>query len=567
MPETEKRQMKIKCPSCGSKLDVTDIEPFTVVPCPQCGYEVTIPKRFLSYVLEERLEAKGGICRYRALEESLDREVYVVTCDVSEATPQERLEQYLETLRKAASQEIAGTAAVYACGRTGNGVYAVSQMASRTAGGDAQLAWKEARTLIAAFALILQKLAEAGVVHGALGEQSFCVDDHGNPLLCGLGEGVLLAGRLLDNPYASPERRDGGGCTLAADLYGFGVWCVRLLTGRTPTCEMDIDCLRDVLPDVPLNVVGVLGRMMSRSVLRRPHGYGSLLSELRIAEQTSSGKAKVMCVRRDEREGQLVSAEKSAGWCVPLMVVLFLLMFGGAGGWMAWQMVRKPNETPRPSLDLQRKEAVAEEEETVMADEAVDGVAHTAIESLPQEYRRQRPRPDDLRFDDDAVQKYLLLIPESSRLVEKERLARIIGIREYLFSLLRMPCRPEKSRGLRLRDGSFIKGYVAMGAESSGLAIRPLDGERQSLQVTSIRLEELEWSEIWRMLDFYGQERKAMGQRGVQTNREIFEHYLNSALVCEWYGYRKEAVVFARKAMAAKPDGRNVVEKFGLIKK
>ena len=58
-----------------------------------------------------------------------------------------------------------------------------------------------------------------------------------------------------------------------------------------------------------------------------------------------------------------------------------------------------------------------------------------------------------------------------------------------------------------------------------------------------------------------------MGQRGVQTNREIFEHYLNSALVCEWYGYRKEAVAFARKAVAAKPDGRNVVEKFGLIKK
>ena len=568
MPETEKRQMKIKCPSCGVKLDVTDIEPFTVVPCPQCGFEVTIPMRFLSYVLMERLGKVGRMRLYRAQEESLDREVRLVTCEASGMVTWGRLEQYLENLRKAASLEIAGMAAVYACGRTENGVYAVSRMPSRHVQGNAQdvrLTWQEVRPMIVAFASVLQKLAEEGIVHGALGEQSFCLDDHGNPMLCGLGEGILLTGCVADDPYASPERRDGGGCTIAADLYSFGIWVCQLLTGSRAADGMDAHLLKETVPDVPSNVVDVLERMMSRSALRRPRGYGKLLSELCIAEQPLPGKAKVMRKRSEEGDARLLRSGKSAGYGFPLMAVLLLLLVGGAGGWLAWRMGWKPYETRCPSA-LRRKEAVAGE-----ADETLASVGATAkqeasvVKPLPPKYRNIRPRPEDLCFDDDAVQDYLRLIPESWKLVEKERVARIIGIREYIFSLLRMPCCPEKSQGLRLRDGSFLKGYIAMGSEAGGLVVRPLDAEHQSLSVTSIRLEELDWSEIWRMLDFYGHERETMGQQGARTRGEIFEHYLSSALVCDWYGYREDAVSLAQKALVANPEGREIVEKFGLI--
>ena len=58
MSEQEKTKMKIRCPSCSSKLDVTDLKPFTVFPCPQCGYKVTVPMRFQTYVLEEYLESR-----------------------------------------------------------------------------------------------------------------------------------------------------------------------------------------------------------------------------------------------------------------------------------------------------------------------------------------------------------------------------------------------------------------------------------------------------------------------------------------------------------------------------
>ena len=84
MPEQEKTKMKIQCPSCSSKLDVTDLKPFTVFSCPQCGSAVTVPMRFQAYVLEEYLESNGGIHRYRALDEKLDREVCVVICEASE---------------------------------------------------------------------------------------------------------------------------------------------------------------------------------------------------------------------------------------------------------------------------------------------------------------------------------------------------------------------------------------------------------------------------------------------------------------------------------------------------
>ena len=103
MPEQEKTKMKIQCPACSSKLDVTDLKPFTVFSCPQCGSAVTVPMRFQAYVLEEYLESNGGIHRYRALDEKLDREVCVVICEASETHPWEQLERYLDLVRKVAS--------------------------------------------------------------------------------------------------------------------------------------------------------------------------------------------------------------------------------------------------------------------------------------------------------------------------------------------------------------------------------------------------------------------------------------------------------------------------------
>ena len=146
--EQEKIKMKIQCPSCSSKLDVTELKPFTVFSCPRCGNEVTVPMRFQAYVLEEYLESSGGIHSYRALDEKLDREVCVVICEASDDHPWDQLERYLELVRKVASVSHSGLATIYSCGRYEAGVYVASQLLSKPVRDNVlaeRLNWREAK--------------------------------------------------------------------------------------------------------------------------------------------------------------------------------------------------------------------------------------------------------------------------------------------------------------------------------------------------------------------------------------------------------------------------------------
>ena len=79
MPDTNPgHKMKIRCPSCGVKLDVSELEPFSQVSCPKCDMRITIPKWFNdSILLEERFFDSSQRSLYRSLEPSLDREATV----------------------------------------------------------------------------------------------------------------------------------------------------------------------------------------------------------------------------------------------------------------------------------------------------------------------------------------------------------------------------------------------------------------------------------------------------------------------------------------------------------
>jgi hypothetical protein len=116
-----------------------------------------------------------------------------------------------------------------------------------------------------------------------------------------------------------------------------------------------------------------------------------------------------------------------------------------------------------------------------------------------------------------------------------------------------------------LRDGSLVRGFIPMGTEEQGLTVRPFDDARQSLTVTNLRIEDLAWSEIWGMLDYYGKMREDMGD--AQARSDVFEHYLNSAVACDWYGYRKDTAAFIHKALKVNPKGKPIVERLGFDSK
>ena len=581
MPEQEKTKMKIRCPSCSSKLDVTDLKPFTVFPCPQCGYKVTVPMRFQTYVLEEYLESNGGIHRYRALDEKLDREVCVIICEASDAHPWEQLERYLDLVRKIASVSHPGLATVYSCGRYEAGIYVASQLLSKPVRdnvlGD-RLDWREAKPLLLALAETLQKAAEAGVPHGSLNGQSFRMDVSGVPKVSGLGEGVLLTGHLADEPYAAPERKAGGESSVASDLYSFAVWALGLLTGCSPRdaangVTLDASEPTDVslgTDDVPFGVLMVLRQMASASAFQRPKGYLPLIAELTGSSQTATTIS--------WKKGTRVSAseqpvEAKGGMAFAMVLCLVALLLGGVGGWAFWKWREGARPTGladhdiavKPSTMAVKQPASSDNEDVTENPDEKDVQAEAKFARLPSEFRRLRPKPENLKFDEDKIQAYISKLPSEYAAVESERARRMMGMRDYIFASLRMPYRPPKSEGLRLRDGSLLRGFIPMGTEEQGLTVRPFDDARQSLPVTNLKIEDLEWSEIWSMLDYYGKMREYMADS--ETRASVFEHYLNSAVACDWYGYREEAALFIRKALKINPNGKSLVERLGFEQK
>ncbi len=574
MPEQEKIKMKIQCPSCSSKLDVTELKPFTVFSCPRCGNEVTVPMRFQAYVLEEYLESSGGIHSYRALDEKLDREVCVVICEASDDHPWDQLERYLELVRKVASVSHSGLATIYSCGRYEAGVYVASQLLSKPVRDNVlaeRLNWREAKPLLLSLAEAMQKAAEAGVPHGALNGKSFRMDAAGVPKVCDFGEGFLLTGHLADDPFTAPERKGGGECSVASDLFSFGVWALGLLTGCSPHDAAN-GVILDEPTDIPTGVLMVLRQMASTSVFQRPNGYLPLIAELSGEGQAAMAKSKKKAkgISLAERPVE----QKGGGTGLAVVLCMVALLLAGMGGWAFWKWQENSQRS-----DLQ-KHAVVMESPAETADDETSFVNNgnarkttaeealkdeSKIARLPSEFRRLRPKPEDLKFNEDHMREYLGKLPPEYVETETKRAERVMALREYLFASLRMPYRPPKSEGIRLRDGSLVRGFIPMGTEEQGLTVRPFDDVRQSLTVTNLRIEDLAWSEIWGMLDYYGKMREDMGD--AQARSDVFEHYLNSAVACDWYGYRKDTAAFIHKALKVNPKGKPIVERLGFDSK
>ena len=73
----EPEPVKVFCRGCHAKLDVSDLEPFSFFPCPDCGTRLRVPKRFDRYLLE-KICGYGGMSKvYRAIEPELARRVAV----------------------------------------------------------------------------------------------------------------------------------------------------------------------------------------------------------------------------------------------------------------------------------------------------------------------------------------------------------------------------------------------------------------------------------------------------------------------------------------------------------
>jgi hypothetical protein len=312
-----KAKLKIACPGCRQKLDLSDLEPFARIRCPQCSDEVIAPKRFGTLLLEEPLGRRLGIASYRALDLTLDREVLV---QILEQDGSVHGEAFQALARRAAPLNHPGLVPIYSCGAQDGNPYVVSQymaggpLARRL--GDwvvSEGSMRQGLGWLLPVAGGIQTAAAHAVVHGAVSPCSMVFDGEDHAKLADFGVDVMLCGpaghaggyavELVG--YLSPEVLNGEEPTHAADVFGFGAVLYHILTGQAP-CAPVADAVAaralwqaghtpaapsGMAEVVPLCLSDMCLRMLSADPAQRPADLDGIVDVLTSACKTRIASA------------------------------------------------------------------------------------------------------------------------------------------------------------------------------------------------------------------------------------------------------------------------------------
>ena len=308
MSNESPRRIKIACPSCGQKLDMTGLIPFSRINCPACSFELIVPKWFNNYLLESPEGAGGMAVVYRALDLALDREVAIKVFDPELASKGVSPDLFLHEARIAATVNHPAVVPIYSCGECEGSAYIVMEYMSggtleqrlRKAGG--RLPMMETCRWIRDVCEGLGAARANGIVHHDIKPANILLDIDSNAKISDFGLSRAASGAaassLLDpstmwvSPqYVSPEKVLTGEEGPEGDVYSLGASFYHLLSGEPPFRS---DNVRELLsmrtvqdpvspdfirPDITPALVSVILDMMNRDPAARP-SYGQIVNRI-----------------------------------------------------------------------------------------------------------------------------------------------------------------------------------------------------------------------------------------------------------------------------------------------
>lgn len=302
----EPEPVKVFCRGCHAKLDVSDLEPFSFFPCPDCGTRLRVPKRFDRYLLE-KICGYGGMSKvYRAIEPELARRVAVKILNPgSEAD--DGGTRFLAEARLVARVNHPGIIPIYNCGVFEAQPFLVMRYMES---GSLEQWQKEGslpevrqiavwlRNIVEGldFALRREKIVHHDVKPGNIlisAENEAKLGDFDLADVRDEGDSLTLCDGWGSPAYVSPERLLYGGEDFRGDIFSMGVTIYELMGGVLPfgvngEPEELLDrrsagvarTLAELNPEVTPELSALVGRMMSYAPEDRPD-YAEVIAELK----------------------------------------------------------------------------------------------------------------------------------------------------------------------------------------------------------------------------------------------------------------------------------------------
>lgn len=303
---TADRVERISCRKCGRHLDVSAVQPFSRVECPDCKTAQVVPMRLGPFLLLELLGAGGMGAVYRALDQSLGRYVAIKVMRRALGEDPQFVESFLREARAAAAINHRNVVQIYSCGQEKGQPYIVMEL---VAGGrlDQLLAKGEPLGEVRALEIgmnIAEGLKAAndiGLIHGDIKPANILFDKDGVAKVVDFGLARFMtrqsdAGEVWGTPYyIAPEKAQGHKVDHRSDIYSLGATLYHAL-GAKPPFEGDTATdvvvarlkspalgLRAIRPLLQPETADVVARMLEADPFKRYPTHASLLADLREA--------------------------------------------------------------------------------------------------------------------------------------------------------------------------------------------------------------------------------------------------------------------------------------------
>jgi len=241
-------QVKIGCFGCGQKLDVTELEAFSTIACPECNTDLIIPVPFGNYALEEILCDVGMTTIYRAMDLTLDREICVKILKPELASDEALAKAFIEEASRASALSHPNIVPIYSCGETTEQPYIVRQYMEQGGihskfGTIYQSQEKLCRWFIDA-AKGLEFASRQELLHGNIRPDNVLLDADERVKVAdfGLDRLVYAGASVIDRKdvtadaamHMSPEMISTGRQDLRGDLYSLGAVMYYMVTQHPP---------------------------------------------------------------------------------------------------------------------------------------------------------------------------------------------------------------------------------------------------------------------------------------------------------------------------------------------
>jgi tRNA A-37 threonylcarbamoyl transferase component Bud32 len=329
------------------------------------------------YRLEARIGAGGMSTVYRALDETLQRQVAIKLMNREVATDSDQLERFRREARAVAQLSHPHIVGVIDAGEDEGRPYIVFEYIEGETLKDRIR--RQGRLPIAesvAYAIEIARALGAAharhIVHRDVKPQNVLIDEEGSAKVTDFGiartldeEGLTADGRVLGTTdYVSPEQALGQNVTGQSDLYAVGVVLYEMLTGEVPfkgenQVAVAMKHVREMLPDVQVKrpeVSAALAAVVDRATAKHQEDrYGDdaeLIADLEDvlaieAARAGSATGEVTTVINSlpASARRRIPFRVRRPWSTPVMVAVLVLAAAGA---VVWLITRAHHGTGRP---------------------------------------------------------------------------------------------------------------------------------------------------------------------------------------------------------------------------